>query len=93
VNLLISGASGLIGSDLVPLLQGDGHQVLRVTRSPRIATDVAWNLDSGVLHSDFLKGMDAVIHLAGESIASGRWKLARKGRISVSLAHAPKERN
>jgi len=84
VTVLISGASGLIGKDLEPLLQRDGHQVLRLTRSPRTASDIGWNPENGVLHPDSLEGIDAVIHLAGESIAAGRWNAARKARILAS---------
>jgi len=82
----------LIGSDLVPLLQSAGHQVLRLTGSPRIATDVAWNPDNGVLHSDSLEGMDAVIHLAGESMRQTDRTWPQSGNFGQPW-HIRKERN
>ena len=80
MNVLISGATGMIGTSLIPVLESAGHKVTRLTRSPKSGNDVGWDPDNGRLDSD-LSGTDAVVHLAGESIAEGRWNDQRKARI------------
>jgi uncharacterized protein (TIGR01777 family) len=55
-----------------------------VVRQNRSAGDVLWNPDSGVIDIVGLENHDAVVHLAGENIASGRWTPARKERIRDS---------
>lgn len=85
MKILVSGASGLIGSALVPALRDDGHAVLRLVRGASSGPDAArWNPEDGSLDLDALRDIDAVVHLAGESIASGRWTPARKARILES---------
>jgi uncharacterized protein (TIGR01777 family) len=84
MNVLISGATGLIGSALIPELESEGHQTTRLTRSPRSGGDVVWNPDAGEIDASRLVGHDAVVHLAGESIAEGRWTAERKRRILES---------
>jgi len=82
VKILVSGASGLVGASLIPSLLSEGHQVLRLGRgAPRGPADVRWDPDHGVLDARAIEGVDAVVHLAGENIASGRWTPARKARI------------
>jgi len=83
VNVLISGATGLIGNALIPELEAGGHRVTRLTRSPRSADDVGWDPEAGTIGGD-LEGTDAVVHLAGESIAEGRWTQEKKRRILES---------
>lgn len=83
MNVLISGATGLIGSALIPELEARGHTTIRLTRSPKKAGDVRWDPTSGVIDGD-LEGTDAVVHLAGESIAQGRWTPEKKRRIRDS---------
>ena len=86
MDVLISGATGLIGSALVPELEARGHTITRLTRSPRRAGDVGWDPEAGVIDGD-LAGADAVVHLAGESIFSGptdRWTPQKKRRILES---------
>ena len=80
MNVLMSGAKGLIGSALIPELEAEGHRVDRLTRSPRSGEDIRWDPDAGMIEGD-LAGFDAVVHLAGESIAEGRWTSERKRRI------------
>ena len=85
MNVLVTGSSGLIGSALVPALAGDGHQVRRLRRGSSPGTDAAsWNPADGTFASGALDGIDAVVHLAGENIAGGRWTAARKARIRDS---------
>lgn len=76
-TILISGASGLIGSALCDALRQRGHQVRTLSRS---SGDVRWDLEKGQLDADALDGVDAVVHLAGEPIAQ-RWSDKAKRRI------------
>ena len=82
-NVLISGASGLIGSQLAAFLTGGGHRVAALTRSPSEPGDVVWDPAAGELDPAKLAGFDAVVHLAGESV-QGRWTAAKKRRIRDS---------
>jgi uncharacterized protein (TIGR01777 family) len=84
-RIAITGASGLVGSQLVSFLQAGGHEVLRLVRHPPLAPDeCAWDPATGQIDAAALEGMDAVIHLAGVSIARGRWTAARKAAIVTS---------
>ncbi|MBV9079899.1 MAG: TIGR01777 family oxidoreductase [Elusimicrobia bacterium] len=83
MKILISGATGLIGRPLSERLAID-HEILRLTRHPRGDGDVGWDPASGVVNPTRLDGVDAVVHLAGESIASGRWTESKKRRIRDS---------
>jgi uncharacterized protein (TIGR01777 family) len=83
MDVLISGATGLIGSALIPELEAKGHTVRRLTRHPRQEGDIRWDLYAGTIDGD-LSGIDAVVHLAGESIAEGRWTEEKKRRILES---------
>jgi hypothetical protein len=80
MNVLISGATGLIGSALVPELEAKGHTVTRLSRSRSGANTIRWDPSAGTIDGD-LEGTDAVVHLAGESIAQGRWNSDKKRRI------------
>jgi uncharacterized protein len=80
MNVLISGAMGLIGSALVPELEANGHTVTRLSRSQSGADTVRWDPSAGTIDGD-LEGTEAVVHLAGESIAQGRWSPDKKRRI------------
>ena len=84
MRISVTGSSGLIGSALVPFLTAQGHEVGRVVRSTTAAG--AWRWDPGAGHVDAgaVNGKDAVVHLAGENIAAGRWSAARKARIRDS---------
>src|SRR5215217_6967321 len=81
-RIAISGASGMVGSQLVPFLRAGGHDVTRlVRRRPSAADEIAWDPATNWIDAASLEGMDAVIHLAGVSIAGGRWTRARKAAI------------
>ena len=80
MNVLISGATGLIGSALVPELEAKGHTVTRLSRFRSGADTVRWDPSAGTIDGD-LEGTEAVGHLAGESIAQGRWSPDKKRRI------------
>lgn len=84
MKILVSGATGLVGSALAKQATSEGHQISALTRSPRATTDIGWDPASGRLEAGSLEGFDAVVHLAGESIASGRWSAAVKKKIHQS---------
>lgn len=87
MNVLVSGATGLIGSALSRELEAGGHRVIRLTRSPKSADDVRWDPEAGEIEASRLEGTDAVVHLAGESIFGGptdRWTPEKKRRILES---------
>ena len=85
MNILITGSTGLIGSELCAVLAKSKHRVLRmVRRRPAQANEVGWDPASGTLDKSALEGLDAVVHLAGESIASGRWTIEKRRRIRLS---------
>lgn len=83
MNILISGASGVIGSALVPFLRTGGHRVYTLVRHrPQQAHEIQWDVSRQHLQVEDLEplALDAVIHLAGESIM-GRWSPEKKQRI------------
>jgi uncharacterized protein (TIGR01777 family) len=86
VRILVTGASGLIGSALVRSLQAEGHTVTCLVRRPPRpgGLEVLWNPESGSLDAALVEAHDAFVHLAGENIAAGRWTRARKARIRDS---------
>ena len=86
LNILVSGASGFIGSALVAHLEGQGHRVTRLVRRDTDAGPgtVFWNPGEGSLDPAGLEGLNAVVHLAGESLSSGRWTRLKKERILTS---------
>lgn len=85
MHIVITGSRGLVGSALVPFLIADGHRVTRLVRGPRPAAgDLSWDPASGIREVSALEDLDAVVHLAGENIAAGRWTEARKAEIRRS---------
>lgn len=86
VCIAVSGSAGLIGRPLVRLLVERGHDVRRLVRDRSWAApgDVYWNPATSELDVAALEGADAVVHLAGENIAGGRWTAARKAAIRDS---------
>jgi uncharacterized protein (TIGR01777 family) len=86
LRVAVTGATGLVGGALWPALATAGHRVDRVSRRPPRpgTTDIHWDPASGRLDAHALEGVDAVVHLAGESIAAGRWTAAVKARIRES---------
>ncbi len=85
-TVAVSGASGTLGRVAVRELSARGHRVVRlVRREPRPGADeLAWSVERGLLEPHRAAGIDAILHLAGESIAAGRWTAARKAEIRRS---------
>jgi len=88
MRILLTGSSGLIGSELVPFLRAREHSVTRLVRRPAQAggEEIAWDPAEGKLDPAALEGFDAAIHLAGENLAGRRWTAAFKARILESRA-------
>ena len=85
--IAVTGASGFIGSALTESLKDKGHDVLSVGRS---SGDIIWNPAIGEIDAEKLEGVEAVVHLAGENIASRRWAEKQKKRILDSRVEGTK---
>lgn len=89
MNFLISGASGLIGKEITHFLTEQGHNVVALQRkSP--SEPAYWNIENGIVKIDETIKFDIIIHLAGESIAEGRWNQEKKERIRNSRVEGTK---
>ena len=86
MKILVSGSHGLVGRALVKSLIDDGHEVVRLVRHERTlgALEIEWHPNQGRIDAELLEDFHAVIHLAGESIASGRWTDEKKRAIRDS---------
>lgn len=86
LTVAITGASGLIGQNLTHFLTTGGHRVVSLVRDSRKLSNDAiyWNPATGEIDAAGLEGVDAVVHLAGTSIAAGRWTDDRKRSILTS---------
>ena len=80
----IAGASGLVGSALIPVLQRDGHEITRLVRSAPKAGEIEWHPNQDVLNANDFEGFDVIVNLAGENIAGGRWTDDQKRKIRDS---------
>ena len=98
-RIAITGASGLIGTALVGHLRSEGHTVQRFVRRPVVAPDeIQWDPKTGYVDIDALRGVDAVIHLAGVGVGDKRWSKKYKSEIlnsrllgTTAIAHAVNE--
>jgi uncharacterized protein len=85
MRIAITGSSGLIGNSLIPFLTTGGHSLTRIVRRDRASgPNVRWDPVLGTIDQDGLEGHDAIVHLAGENISSGRWNARRKRAIRDS---------
>ena len=81
-RIAITGSSGLIGAALVGFLKSEGHTVQRLVRRAPIAPDeVQWDPKTGFVDLEPLRGVDAVIHLAGAGVGDKRWSKKYKAEI------------
>ncbi|CAB4966343.1 MAG: TIGR01777 family protein [Actinobacteria bacterium] len=85
MRVAITGASGLIGSALVPHLRSHGHEVLRLVRRLAAAPDeISWDPTAGTVDLEALAGVDGVVHLAGAGVGDHRWTESYKREILQS---------
>lgn len=92
MNILVTGGTGFVGRPLCRALRGTGHSLTVLTRNASAAKAalgegidlIPWKPDTGELPPKALKGVQAVVNLAGESIGAGRWTEARKRSILSS---------
>ncbi len=87
MKILISGASGLVGRNLSPTLIAKGHEVHKLVRkTPKSADEIRWNAETGFDEAEHakLENFDAVVHLAGDNVASENWSDAKKRKIKES---------
>jgi uncharacterized protein (TIGR01777 family) len=84
MRVAVTGASGLIGTALLPALREAGHDVTRlVRRAPVEPDEVEWNPTARTIDAAALEGVDAIVHLAGENLGR-RWTSERRRRIRES---------
>ena len=81
MKIVVSGASGLIGTQLVAKLSQSGHEVIRLVRRSPKSGEIQWNPKSGTLDAAALEGADAVIHLSGAGIGDKRWTTGYRKEI------------
>jgi uncharacterized protein len=89
MRIVLAGASGFLGRPLVEALAADGHELATLTRRPRgrsgAIREVAWQPDGTAgAWANAIDGADAVVNLAGESIADGKWTPERKAALTDS---------
>lgn len=91
MKILVSGSTGLIGSSLIPFLQKQGCEIVKLVRvrSDLASDEIGWDPHRGVINLTLLEGLDGVIHLAGENIA-GRWTPDKKKKIYASRVEGTK---
>ena len=85
MKVLVTGATGLVGSELVTFLKKQGHDVYRLTRGKaHEAHDIVWDPARNLLPKGRIEGTEVVVHLAGENIAGKRWNPAVKNELRRS---------
>lgn len=85
MRIAITGASGLVGTALVHFLEAEEHEVIQLSRGEgRGRPEHRWIPESGLVDAAALGPLDALIHLAGESVAAHRWTSEVKARIRNS---------
>ena len=96
MRILVSGSTGFLGTALVETLEGQGHSIARLVRPETSqksaagvrAESVSWDPVAGQFDAAGAEGTDALIHLAGASIAGGRWSVSRKKLLRTSRIDA-----
>jgi hypothetical protein len=83
MRILLSGATGFVGSALRSYLTQKGSTVIPLIRGASREGSIGWDPEAGRLRKEDFEGFDAVIHLAGEPIM-GRWSADKKERILLS---------
>jgi uncharacterized protein (TIGR01777 family) len=96
MRILVSGSTGFLGTALIDALEREGHTVVRLVRPDTAKSDAAaagrlsvrWDPMSGQFDATAAESADALVHLAGASIADGRWNAERKKLLSTSRVEA-----
>lgn len=85
-RILITGASGLVGTRLTQMLLERGHEVSHLGRSKRSGSikSFVWDVERGTVDAEAFQNIDAVVHLAGASVAEKRWTKKRKKELLES---------
>lgn len=84
MKIAITGASGLIGSALIPALEARGDEITRVVRTTPKAGEIEWHPNRDGVNLSSFEGFDGIINFAGENIAAGRWTDEQKRKIRDS---------
>ncbi len=87
-TIAITGSSGLIGTALREAIEASGDHAIRVLRGNQSDPAALWNPATGWFRPGALEGVDAVVHLAGESVGEGRWSEKRKAELTSSRIDA-----
>jgi len=91
MKILIGGSHGLVGTALIKSLEAEGHEIYQLVRyAPRSDSEIEWSPDRYSIALALIEGFDAVVNLAGESIAEGRWTEDKKRRIRESRVKGTK---
>jgi uncharacterized protein (TIGR01777 family) len=91
MKILVGGSSGLVGTALIKSLEAQGHEIFRLVRhAPNSKAEVEWSPDRYSIALARIEGFDAVVNLAGESIAEGRWTDQKKRKIRESRVKGTK---
>lgn len=90
MKVLVTGSHGLVGSQLVSFLTSLGNEVVRLGRGKAAGGQILWDPAAGKVDKKALEGFDAVVHLAGDNIASGRWTPEKKRSIRESRIQGTK---
>jgi len=96
MRILVSGSTGFLGTALIETLEKEGHTIARLLRpetgrgkaSGAAGQTVRWDPVAGEFDSTAAEGADALVHLAGASIAGGRWNASRKKLLRTSRIDA-----
>jgi hypothetical protein len=91
MRVAITGGSGLVGSALAPFLTTGGHTAILLQRSAGDDRRACWNPETGEIRLVSEQPCDAIVHLAGESIANRRWTAATQERIRASRVDATRK--
>ncbi len=92
MKIIVTGSTGLVGRALIRSLLSEGHSITRLVRGETQTfrapgtSAVSWDVDKGTIDAEALEGHDAAVHLAGESVAEGKWTAEKKARIRDSRA-------
>jgi uncharacterized protein (TIGR01777 family) len=96
MRILVSGSTGFLGTSLIAALERDGHQIVRLMRPESAQREtsnartqtVRWDPVAGQFDAEAAERADALVHLAGASIAGGRWSASRKNLLRTSRIEA-----